>query len=133
VLAEPLHEDLLKRLELVVTTAASKGEQAGAAYGLAKYGVTRLCQREAMGWGARGARLISLSPDIIQTPMRQQELDQQSGMHTLFAQTPLKRQGTPEEIAQAADFLLSTNASFITGCDLLVDGGVTGVMQSSPA
>jgi NAD(P)-dependent dehydrogenase (short-subunit alcohol dehydrogenase family) len=52
-------------------------------------------------------------------------------MRTLLAQTPLKRLGTPEEIARAVDFLLSTNASFITGCDLLVDGGVTGVVKSS--
>jgi NAD(P)-dependent dehydrogenase (short-subunit alcohol dehydrogenase family) len=65
--------------------------------------------------------------------MGQQEFDQQPVMHTLLAKTPLKRQGTPEEIARAVDFLLSTNASFITGCDLLVDGGVTGVMKSSLA
>jgi enoyl-ACP reductase-like protein len=72
--------------------------------------------------GTRGARLVSLSPGLIQTPMGQQELDQQPIMRMLLAKTPLKRQGTPKEIAHAVDFLLSTKASFITDCDLLVDG-----------
>ena len=133
VLAEPLHADLLQRLEPVIIMAASKEDQSGTAYGLAKYGVIRLCQREAMVWGGRGARLVSLSPGIIQTPMGQQEFEKQPMMAMLVAQTPLKRMGTPEEIASVVDFLLSPNASFITGCDLLVDGGVTGVMQSSLA
>ena len=101
------------------------------AYSLAKYGVIRLCQREASAWGARGARIVSLSPGIIQTPMGQQEFDQQPMMATLVAQTPLKRMGQPEEIAAAAAFLLSADASFITGCDMLVDGGVTGALRST--
>ncbi len=127
---DPLHEDVLLRLAPVITAASSKEEQAGAAYGLAKYGVMRLCQRQAAAWGARGARIVSLSPGIIQTPMGLQEFDQQPMMAVLVAQTPLKRMGTPEEIASAVEFLVSTNASFITGCDLLVDGGVTGAMRS---
>ena len=82
-------------------------------------------------WGQRGARLVSLSPGIIQTAMGQQELEQQPMMQMLIAQTPLRRQGKPEEIASAVDFLLSADASFITGCDLLVDGGVTGARSST--
>jgi NAD(P)-dependent dehydrogenase (short-subunit alcohol dehydrogenase family) len=132
ILDEPLHPDLLARLEPVIATARLAKEQSGFAYGLAKYGVIRLCQREAFAWGQRGARLVSLSPGIIQTAMGQQELAQQPMMQTLIAQTPLRRQGKPEEIASAVDFLLSADASFITGCDLLVDGGVTGAMRSTP-
>jgi NAD(P)-dependent dehydrogenase (short-subunit alcohol dehydrogenase family) len=64
--------------------------------------------------------------------MGQQELAQQPAMQMLIAQTPLRRQGRPEEIASAVDFLVSADASFITGCDLLVDGGVTGARSSTP-
>ena len=130
-LTPPLHEGLLQQLEPIITAAPSPEEQAGMAYSLAKYGVIRLCQREASAWGARGARIVSLSPGIIQTPMGQQEFDQQPMMATLVAQTPLKRMGQPEEIAAAAAFLLSADASFITGCDMLVDGGVTGALRST--
>lgn len=126
----PLHPDLLARLEPVVHAAPSDEARAGMAYGLAKYGVIRLCQHEATAWGARGARLVSLSPGIIRTPMGQQEFDRQPMMAVMVERTPLKRMGTPEEIATAVDFLLSPAASFITGCDLLVDGGVTGALRT---
>jgi NAD(P)-dependent dehydrogenase (short-subunit alcohol dehydrogenase family) len=132
ILDEPLHPDLLTKLEPVMTTAPGAKEQSASAYALAKYGVIRLCKREASAWGQRGARLVSLSPGIIQTSMGQQELEQQPMMQMLIAQTPLRRMGKPEEIASTVDFLLSADASFITGCDLLVDGGVTGAMSSTP-
>jgi NAD(P)-dependent dehydrogenase (short-subunit alcohol dehydrogenase family) len=131
-LDEPLHPDLLARLAPIITTAPGAQGPSGLAYGLAKYGVIRLCQREASAWGQRGARLVSLSPGIIQTAMGQQELAQQPAMQMLITQTPLRRQGRPEEIASAVDFLVGADASFITGCDLLVDGGVTGAISSTP-
>ena len=129
-LDDPLREDLIERVAKVIEAAPSDEARAGLAYGLAKYGVIRLCQREAPAWGARGARLVSLSPGIIRTPMGQQEFERQPMMAVLVERTPLKRMGTPEEIASAVDFLLSADASFISGCDLLVDGGVTGVMRT---
>jgi NAD(P)-dependent dehydrogenase (short-subunit alcohol dehydrogenase family) len=55
------------------------------AFSLAKYGVIRHCQRESSVWGARGARIVSLSPGITQTPMGQQEFDQQPMMASLVA------------------------------------------------
>ena len=131
-LDEPLHPDLLARLAPIMTTAPGAQGPSGLAYTLAKYGVIRLCQREASAWGQRGARLVSLSPGIIQTAMGQQELEQQAAMQMLIAQTPLRRQGRPEEIASAVDFLVGADASFITGCDLLVDGGITGARSSTP-
>jgi NAD(P)-dependent dehydrogenase (short-subunit alcohol dehydrogenase family) len=133
ILSEPLHADLIKRFEPIITAAPSPKDQAGMAYSLAKHGVISLCQREASAWGARGARLVSLSPGIISTPMGKQEFDQQPMMAQIVAMTPLKRIGRPEEIATTVAFLLSADASFITGCDLLVDGGVTGAMHSMPA
>jgi NAD(P)-dependent dehydrogenase (short-subunit alcohol dehydrogenase family) len=133
-LREPLDPDLLSRLEPIITASPSPRQQSDAAYALAKYGVILLCQDKAADWGQRGARLISLSPGIIQTAMGQQELEQQPLMHALIERTPLKRQGQPAEIASAVDFLLSTDASYITGCDLLVDGGTTGAgaMNAAP-
>jgi NAD(P)-dependent dehydrogenase (short-subunit alcohol dehydrogenase family) len=96
-----------------------------AAYGISKYGVLRLAIREAPAWGARGARIVSLSPGIIDTGMGRQEYAAQPLMKTIVDRTPLHRQGTAEEIAAAVDFLCSKDASFVTGTDLLVDGGST--------
>lgn len=77
--------------------------------------------------------MVSLSPGIIDTPMGRQEESKQAVMqqliaHTpqLIAHTPLRRKGEPVEIASAVAFLLSEDASFISGTDLLVDGGSVG-------
>jgi NAD(P)-dependent dehydrogenase (short-subunit alcohol dehydrogenase family) len=96
-----------------------------AAYGVSKYGVLRLAVRESVAWGARGARIVSLSPGIIDTGMGRQEYAAQPLMKTIVERTPLGRQGTSDEIAAAVDFLCSEQASFVTGTDLLVDGGST--------
>jgi NAD(P)-dependent dehydrogenase (short-subunit alcohol dehydrogenase family) len=73
----------------VIAAAPSDEMRAGLAYALAKYAVIRLCQREAAAWGARGARLVSLSPGIIRTPMGEQEFARQPMMATLVERTPL--------------------------------------------
>jgi NAD(P)-dependent dehydrogenase (short-subunit alcohol dehydrogenase family) len=99
------------------------------AYALAKRGVILLCEVLAPAWGERGARLVSISPGIIETPMSKQEFEIHPTMKDMVAMTPLKRTGQPEEIAAAAEFLLSDNASFITGTDLRVDGGCTPTYQ----
>jgi NAD(P)-dependent dehydrogenase (short-subunit alcohol dehydrogenase family) len=135
-LDDPRRADLLDRLAPVVGAlvgaAPSPEAQAGVAYALAKYGVIRLCQRLAPAWGARGARLVSLSPGIIETAMGRREFERQPMMAHMLERTPLGRMGRPEEIAAAAEFLVSPSASFVTGCDLLVDGGVTGVLRMQP-
>ncbi|NQX28093.1 SDR family oxidoreductase [Microbacteriaceae bacterium VKM Ac-2854] len=105
---------------------------AGAAYSAAKRANQVRVQAASLAWGARGARLNSVSPGVISTPMGQQELASPNGvqMRTMVAASGTARLGTPGDIADAVSFLLSEKASFITGTDLLVDGGVIAALRS---
>jgi len=120
-LDQPLRPDFLAALAAL----DAKFFAPVAAYPISKYGVLRLAIREAPAWGARGARIVTLSPGIIDTGMGRQEYAAQPFMKTMVERTPLGRQGRAEEIASAVDFLCSADASFVTGTDLLVDGGST--------
>lgn len=97
------------------------------AYCLAKAAVIRLCRRRASAWGSRGARIVSISPGLIATPMGALEFRHEPNKHRLLAVTPLCREGSMLEVADAIGFLASDQASFITGTDLLIDGGLTAV------
>ena len=123
VLDEPLSDRLLDRLREV---GGDTVDDPAMAYMLSKAGVMRLVRRSAMAWGHRGARLVSVSPGIIDTPMGQQEMAAQAVMSDMVAATPLQRQGAAREVARVAHFLCSDDASFVSGCDLLVDGGWVG-------
>ncbi len=101
----------------------------GIAYAWAKQVVLDLVVAVAPAWGARGARVVSISPGIISTPMGNQELAQQPFMQSIIDLTPLERVGAPSEIASVVAFLTSDAASFITGSDILVDGGSTRAVQ----
>jgi NAD(P)-dependent dehydrogenase (short-subunit alcohol dehydrogenase family) len=80
----------------------------------------------------RGARVNSISPGIISTPMGQQELAGESGAHmrAMIEASGTGRVGTPGDIANAVAFLLGSDASFITGVDLLVDGGAVAGLDT---
>jgi NAD(P)-dependent dehydrogenase (short-subunit alcohol dehydrogenase family) len=125
-LDDPLAPDLLERLDVA---AADGLATAGQGYGYAKRGVMRLVAREAVAWGLRGARICSISPGIIDTPQGRQEYDEQPAMAMMIELTPIKRWGQPEEICNVVAFLLSDEASYMTGCDVVVDGGVSPRMR----
>jgi NAD(P)-dependent dehydrogenase (short-subunit alcohol dehydrogenase family) len=95
----------------------------GAAYSVSKRGVHLLAQREAAALGRRGARVVSISPGIIDTPMGRLELETHAVMRTMVETSPLARLARAEEVAAVAVFLTSPAASFMTGVDVLVDGG----------
>ena len=73
----------------------------------------------------------SLAPGIIDTPMGRQELEQQPVMRTMLEQVPLGRLGGADEVAAVAAFLLSDDASFVSGIDVLVDGALVPGMASA--
>lgn len=99
------------------------------AYNASKWGVIRYCARAAAEWGSRGARILSLSPGAIDTPMQDLEIDRQPIIREVIAQTPAGRMGRPEEIADVAAFLASPAASYLSGTDILVDGGALAGMR----
>jgi NAD(P)-dependent dehydrogenase (short-subunit alcohol dehydrogenase family) len=105
----------------------------GLAYGIAKQGNHIRVRAASKTWGQRGARINSISPGIISTPMSQHELASPlgEGMRAMIASSASGRMGTPEDIAAATAFLLSHDSDFITGTDLLVDGGVTAALRTS--
>ena len=78
-------------------------------------------------WGARGARVNSISPGIVVTPLAIDEFNGPRGdfYKNMFANCPAGRPGTADEIANVAELLMSDKGAFITGADFLVDGGAT--------
>ncbi|UGQ13382.1 SDR family oxidoreductase [Yinghuangia sp. ASG 101] len=132
VLAEldaPLADGFLDRLRAAAGDAI---EAPGIAYSTAKLGVTRYVRREAVRLGPSGARVCSLSPGLIDTPQGRQEAEGHAGIAELLRRTPLDRMGRSEEIAAVVAFLLSDEASFVNGIDLLVDGGVCAAVVDPP-
>jgi NAD(P)-dependent dehydrogenase (short-subunit alcohol dehydrogenase family) len=102
------------------------------AYGFAKRANHLRVAAAASAWGKRGARINSISPGVISTAMGLQELNGGSAavIKAMVDGSAAGRIGTPDDIAAAVEFLLSPAASFITGTDLVVDGGVTGAVKT---
>ena len=97
------------------------------AYQLAKRGNSLRVMAEAVRWGTRGARVNTISPGIIITPLAKDELSgpRGEGYRKMIASTVGKRAGTPDEVANVAALLMGPDGGFITGSDFLIDGGVT--------
>ncbi len=97
------------------------------AYQMAKRCNVKRVMAEAVKWGERGARINSISPGIIVTPLAIDEFNGPRGdfYKNMFAKCPAGRPGTADEVANVAELLLGEKGSFITGSDFLIDGGAT--------
>ncbi|RSX52627.1 SDR family oxidoreductase [Bifidobacterium callimiconis] len=97
------------------------------AYQLAKRCNEKRVMAESVRWSERGARINSISPGIIVTPLAIDEFNGPRGdfYKTMFAKCPAGRPGTADEVANVAELLMSDRGAFITGTDVLVDGGAT--------
>jgi NAD(P)-dependent dehydrogenase (short-subunit alcohol dehydrogenase family) len=97
------------------------------AYQLAKRGNSLRVMAEAVKWGKRGARLNTISPGIIITPLARDELSgpRGEGYRRMIELCPAGRAGTPDEVGTVGALLMGPDGAFITGSDFLMDGGVT--------
>ena len=97
------------------------------AYQMAKRCNVKRVMAEAVKWGERGARINSISPGIIVTPLALDEFNGPRGdfYKNMFAKCPAGRPGTADEVASVAELLMSDRGAFITGADFLIDGGAT--------
>jgi NAD(P)-dependent dehydrogenase (short-subunit alcohol dehydrogenase family) len=97
------------------------------AYQLSKRGNSLRVMAEAVRWGKRGARVNTISPGIIITPLAKEELagPRGDGYRKMIQNSAVGRAGTPDEVGNVAALLMGTDGAFITGSDFLMDGGVT--------
>ncbi|GAB2980887.1 SDR family oxidoreductase [Streptomyces pseudoechinosporeus] len=125
------HAPAEELLHLPCTTTETAAEP-GPAYSLAKRANLLRVRAASLTWGERGARVNSISPGVISTPMGRQELAGDTGqfMRAMVDASSTGRLGTPDDIADAAAFLLGPTSTFITGTDLLVDGGAVAALHS---
>lgn len=104
------------------------------AYQMAKRCNVKRVMAEAIKWGVNGARINSISPGIIVTPLALDEFNGPRGefYKNMFAKCPAGRPGTADEVANVAELLLSQQGAFITGADFLIDGGATAAYFYGP-
>lgn len=133
-LDRPFDADLESRFQALTGAEPDPG----ITYRLAKRGVIRLCERAAVSWGACGGRVVSVSPGLIDTAMGRLELQNNPIKKWMADLTPVGGDrsepdtllpGLTRDIADVVAFLCSDKASFVSGCDVRVDGGLTAAMN----
>ncbi|WP_428002783.1 SDR family NAD(P)-dependent oxidoreductase [Acidovorax sp.] len=110
---------------LMSSIAGLRGNKAIGLYGLSKAALAQLARNLAVEWGPLGVRVNSISPGLIRTPLSASFIDNPAAIERRLSLTPLRRVGEPHEIAGVAVMLASAAGGFITGHNLVVDGGTT--------
>ena len=108
---------------LISSIAGLRGNSAIGVYGMTKAALAQLARNLAVEWGPRGVRVNAISPGLIETAFAKPILDAPDYLARRLSLTPLRRPGRPEEIAAAALFLAAPGGAFVTGQNLIVDGG----------
>lgn len=109
----------------ITSVAGSFDLGTGAPYGMTKAAETQLTKHLAVEWAQYGIRVNSIAPWFIRTPLTEGLLAKQEWYDKIIAATPLGRVGSPDEISSLAAYLCMDKASYITGQNILVDGGMS--------
>jgi glucose 1-dehydrogenase len=132
-LAQACHAALKDSGGAFIITASVSAEHAtppGGAYSSSKAAALMLARQLAVEWGPDGIRVNTVSPGMTLTPMTHAAYTQAGVMAQREARIPLRRIGQPEDIANAVAFLAGPDAHYITGADLVVDGGLTRTLMA---
>jgi len=121
------NQDVFMEKMMSACNVAPDEARPGLSYSLSKSFVVWYCKSQAPRFGRRGARVVSVSPGSIDTPMGR--LEEQSGAGAMIDFAALKRFGKPEEIAELLAFCAGEKAGYLTGADILCDGGVIAAID----
>lgn len=109
----------------IASIAGSLDVQSGPPYGMTKAAIIQLSRHLAAEWAPHHIRVNSVSPWYIETPLTESVLSQPDRLEKILARTPMARVGQPEEVASLVAFLAMDKSSYITGQNIIVDGGMS--------